>query len=120
MGFIKKIELPDNNIYDIKNTIIPVVGTQSAATGNWTGNIDIDSLYDGLTIAYFLPYAGSGNATLNLTLKDGTTTGAINCYYNSNRLTTHYAQGSNIIMTYWSAGSIKINGTATTDNRWVA
>ena len=120
MGYIDKIKLPDNKTYDIKHTIIPVVGTQTAATGSWTGNIDIDSLYDGLTIAYFLPYAGSGNATLNLTLKDGTTTGAINCYYNSSRLTTHYGKGSNIIMTYWSAGSIKIDGTATTDNRWVA
>ncbi len=120
MGYIDKIKLPDNKTYDIKHTIIPVIGTQTAATGSWTGEIDIDSLYDGLTIAYFLPYAGSGNATLNLTLKDGTTTGAINCYYNSGRLTTHYAKGSNIIMTYWSAGSIKIDGTATTDNRWVA
>ena len=120
MGYIDKIKLPDNKTYDIKHTIIPVVGTQTAATGSWTGNIDIDSLYDGLTIAYFLPYAGSGNATLNLTLKDGTTTGAINCYYNSSRLTTHYGKGSNIIMTYWSAGSIKIDGTATTDNRWIA
>jgi hypothetical protein len=88
MGFIKKIELPDNNIYDIKNTIIPVVGTQSATTGNWTGNIDIPALYDGLTISYFLPWPPSGYASLNLTLNDGTTTGAINCYYNSGRLTT--------------------------------
>ena len=119
MGYIDKIKLPDNKIYDIKHTIIPVVGTQTAATGNWTGNIDIDSLYDGLTIAYFLPYAGSGNATLNLTLKDGTTTGAINCYYRYDRLTTHFAKGSNIIMTYYSAGSISIDGVATTDNRWI-
>lgn len=120
MGYIDKIKLPDNKTYDIKHTIIPVVGTQTAATGNWTGNIDVPALYDGLTIAYFLPYTGSGNATLNLTLKDGTKTGAINCYYNSGRLTTHYDKGSNIIMTYWSAGSVKINGAATTDNRWVA
>lgn len=120
MGYIGKIKLPDNKTYDIKHTIIPVVGTQTAATGSWTGTIDVDSLYDGLTIAYFLPYAGSGNATLNLTLKDGTTTGAINCYYNSARLTTHYGKGSNIIMTYWSAGSIKIDGSATPEDRWIA
>ena len=116
---IKKIELPDNNIYDIKNTIIPVVGTQSAPTGNWTGNIDVPALYDGLTISYFLPFAPSGNASLNLTLNDGTTTGAINCYYNSSRLTSHFSKGSNIIMTYYSAGSISIDGVATTDNRWI-
>ena len=119
MAFIKKIELPDNNIYDIKNTIIPVVGTQSAPTGNWTGNIDIPALYDGLTISYFLPYAPSGNASLNLTLNAGTTTGAINCYYGTSRLTTHYGKGNNIIMTYYSAGSISIDGVATTDNRWI-
>ena len=120
MGFIKKIELPDNNIYDIKNTIIPVIGTQTTNTGNWTGNIDVPALYDGLTISYFLSRTPSGNASLNLTLNDGTTTGAINCYYNSDRLTTHFAKGSNIIMTYYSAGSISIDGVATTDNRWVA
>ena len=58
-----------------------------------------------------MPYAGSGNATLNLTLKDGTTTGAINIYrqggsanssgvVTANRVTTHYPAGSSISMTY--------------------
>ena len=96
-----------------------VKGTQTAATGSWTGNIDAPALYDGMRILYYLPYAGSGNATLNLTLSTGATTGAINCYYNTGRLTTHYGAGQNFHMTYWSAGSIKINGTATTDNRWI-
>lgn len=96
-----------------------VVGTQTAATGAWTGNIDAPALYDGMRILYYLPYAGSGNATLNLTLSNGITTGAINCYYNTGRLTTHYGAGQNFPMTYWSAGSIKINGTATTDDRWI-
>ncbi len=64
-----------------------------------------------------MPYAGSGNATLNLTLANSTTTGAINCYYGTGRLTTHYAKGSIIYLTYFSAGSIKVDGTATTDNR---
>ena len=104
-----------------RNGIYYVKGTQTAATGAWTGVIPIPALYDGLTIMYYLPYAGSGNATLNLTLSNGTTTGAVNCYYgNATRLTTHYSQGSNIVMTYHSAGSISINGTATTDNRWIA
>ena len=58
-----------------------------------------------------MPYAGNGNATLNLTLKDGTTTGAINVYrqggsasssgvVTANRVTTHYPAGSSISMTY--------------------
>ncbi len=103
-----------------QNGIYQVIGTQTASTGAWTGNIPVPALYDGLTIMYYLPYNGSGNATLNLTLSDGTTTGAINCYYNQNdRLTTHYRSGNNVVMTYHSAGSIKINGTATTDNRWI-
>lgn len=98
-----------------------VIGTQTASTGSWTGVIDVPALYDGLTIAYYLPYAGSGNATLNLTLSGGGTTGAVNCYYNANnRLTTHFSVGTVIYMTYWSAGSIKVSGTATTDNRWVS
>jgi len=93
--------------------IYPVKGTQTAATGNWTGDIDVSALYDGLTIAYWLPYTPSGNASLNLTLNDGTTTGAINCYYGgTSRLTTHYGAGNTILLTYWS--NAHINGTAYT------
>ena len=102
-------------------TIETIIGTQTAQTGTWTGaSQTIDALYDGLTIHYFLPYPGSGNATLNLTLKDGTTTGAINCYYNESRLSTHFGRGSVITLTYFSAGSISVGGTATTDARWIA
>ena len=74
-----------------KRTTYYVKGTQTAKTGSWTGILsDVDALYEGLTIDYWLPYDGDGNATLNLTLKDGTTTGAINCYYSgTSRLTTH-------------------------------
>lgn len=121
MAQISSITLPNGNTYNLKGSIYTVIGTQTAATGSWTGELKtIDALYDGLTIAYFLPYAGSGDATLNLTLKNGTT-GAINCYYKTNsRLTTHYTAGDMIIMTYWSAGSISINGDPTDDNRWIA
>lgn len=108
-------------ITNLQQGIYTVIGTQTAATGTWTGALhNVSALYDGLTIMYYLPYNGSGNATLNLTLDNGTTTGAVNCYYHSSRLTTHYSQGSNIVMTYWSAGSISVGGTATTDNRWIA
>lgn len=126
MADVSKIKLLDNSEYNIKDAfksgIYVVKGTQTASTGTWTGALHgVSALYDGLTIMYYLPWAGSGNATLNLTLDDGTTTGAINCYYgNTTRLTTHYGKGNNIVMTYWSAGSISIDGTATTDNRWIA
>lgn len=124
-NIISKIKTPDNTEYSLKDSyksgIYTVIGTQTAATGTWTGALHgVSALYDGLTIMYYLPQAGSGNATLNLTLDDGTTTGAVNCYYSSGRLTTHYGKGCNIVMTYWSAGSIKVDGTATTDNRWIA
>lgn len=89
-----------------------IIGTQTATTGSWTGTSStLTELKDGTQIRYWLPYAGSGNATLNLTLKDGTTTGAINVYrqggsasssgvVTANRVTTHYPAGSSISMTY--------------------
>lgn len=103
-----------------RNGVYYVKGTQTGATGSWTGAIPIPALYDGLTIMYYLPFNGSGNATLNLTLSDGTTTGAKNCYYNTGRLTTHYGAGCNILMTYHPAGSITSGGSAITDDRWIA
>ena len=89
-----------------------ILGTQTAATGSWTGvSNTITELKDGIQIRYWLPYAGSGNATLNLTLKNGTTTGAIPIYrqggyasstgvVTASRVTTHYPAGSSISMTY--------------------
>ena len=123
MADISQIKLPNNTTYDLKDSkktgIYYVKGTQTAATGSWTGNIDVPALYTGLTIMYYLPYDGSGNATLNLTLSNGTTTGAKNCYISTGRLTTHYGAGRNIIMTFYKAGDISIKGTATTDDRWI-
>lgn len=98
---------------------ISVIGTQTESTASWTGTLPIPQLYDGLTIAYHLPYTSASNASLNLTLSNGTTTGPINCYFNANtRLGTQYGAGSTIILTYWGAGSISINGTATTEASW--
>jgi len=78
-----------------------IKGTQTAATGSWTGTAPFTALEDGQQITYWLPYAGSGNATLNLTLSNGTTTGAVACYYSgTTRLTTHYAAGNVIHLTY--------------------
>ena len=117
-----KIQLPNSDKAWYKYGIYPVIGTQTANTQHWTGNIDVPALYDGLTIAYYLPRDGvsSKNVDLNLTLKDGTTTtGAIDCYNtNNSRITTHYGAGATVILTYWSAGSISINGTATTVATW--
>ena len=69
-----------------------IEGTQTAATGAWTGVTKDSALYKGKFIIYKLPYAGSGNATLNLTLSTGTKTGAKNVYrYGTTRLSTQYS-----------------------------
>lgn len=123
MAELSKITLPNGTIVSLKDAkksgVYTVIGTQTQATGAWTGDIDVNSLYAGLTIAYFLPYSGSGSASLNLTLSDGTTTGAKACYYNNTAITTQFPAGATIIMTYWPAGSITVEGTATTDDRWI-
>lgn len=87
-----------------------IIGTQVEATGAFTGNCKFTTLTDGRQITYWLPFAGSGNATLNLTFPDGTKTGAKNVYYGgTTRLTTHYPAGSIIKMTY--RNSVVIGGT---------
>ena len=92
------------------NSFPLVKGTQTSATGAWTGTCSLQSLEDGQTIRYWLPFAGSGSATLNLTLSSGATTGAINCYYSgTTRLTTHFGANSVIILTY--RDEVTINGT---------
>ncbi|WP_424236586.1 hypothetical protein [Bhargavaea ginsengi] len=87
-----------------------IVGTQTAATGTWTGVSTDGALYAGKTIAYKLPFAGSGNASLILTLADGSTTAAIPIYLNTTRVTTHFGANAVINMTYdgtaWRASSI--------------
>lgn len=124
MADISKIILPNGDEYNIKDAtktgIYVVKGTQTKSTYAWTGRINVPVLYDGLTIAYYLPYAGtSTSATLKLTLSDDSTTAAIPVYHTATtRATTHYGAGSTIILTYWSAGSISVNGTATTEARW--
>lgn len=89
---------------DLINLTYYVKGTQTASTNAWTGSLtQVSALYEGLTIRYRLPYAGtSSGATLNLTLSDGTTTGAkkIYRYGTTTQITTHFAAGSVITMTY--------------------
>ena len=96
----------------LSNTEV-IVGTQTAATGAWTGVASFASLQDGQQIVYWLPYAGSGNATLNLTLSGGGTTGAKNVYYSgTTRLSTHYGAGNAIRLIY--RVNANINGSSYT------
>lgn len=76
-----------------------VNGTQTATTNAWTGTVDgLTAYYDGLTIDYRLPYAGTGTAaTLNLNGLGAKTV------YNGRKgsTTTHYVAGSIIRLTYY-------------------
>lgn len=89
----------------IKGTSEFIVGTQGSSTNAWTGVSEQAALTDGMQITYFLPYAtNSSDATLNLTMGDGsTTTGAIPIYrYGTTRLASStYAPANSVIhMTY--------------------
>ena len=77
-----------------------VKGTQTAATNAWTGALPsgITAYADGLTINYYLPYAGTSTAaTLNLG-----SLGAKNVYQGNGTgsVTTHYPAGSVIQLVY--------------------
>lgn len=76
-------------------------GTWTAASGTWTGVSTDSELYDGKQIILYMPYAGSGDATLNLTLADGTTTGAKDVYFESTtHFTTHKGVHSQLHLIY--------------------
>ena len=98
-----------------------VIGTQTEVTGTWTGVTREVALTAGKTIAYKLPFAGSGNASLKLTLADGSETDLIPVYLNTTRVTTHFGAGSVINMTYdgesWRASSIPNTNTNYYDRR---
>lgn len=123
MPFITKVTLPSGNTYDFGGHMAkPIKSTQASNTNVWTGTADFATLVSGMTIAYLLQRDSNGsNVTLNLTLSDGsTTTGAKNVYFKGGtRLTDEFSAGSTILMTYYAAGDISINGTATVDDRWV-
>ena len=96
-----------------------IVGTQAAATNAWTGNATFSELRDGQTILYWLPFAGtSSSATLDLTLSNGTTTGALPVYINgTTRCTTHVAVGNITLMTYRE--NTPINGSGSYTGWWI-
>ena len=78
-----------------------VVGTQTSYTAAWTGNAGFAALHDGQQITYWLPVTSGSNVTLDLTLADGSATGAIPCYFGgTTRLGTQYAAGNVVRLTY--------------------
>lgn len=114
-----------NNIYKFMDYrlsgLMTVEGTQSSSTNNWLGNIQVSDLENGMTIVYYLPFSStSSNATLNLALEDGTTTGPVEVYdFNNSRFNYPLDAGSMIILTYWKALSISIDGISISSDRWI-
>lgn len=79
-----------------------IVGTQTSSTSLWKGNTTQDSIYEGMCVNYFVPVACTSTAiTLELTLPDGTTTGAIPVRRNagSTATSTHIGVGSVVQLT---------------------
>lgn len=115
-----RLSIGDVPVGDGRDIVINVVGTQTQPTASWIGGLDWPSLPNGLKISYYLPYENTGDATLDLTLPDNTSTGAVPIYFKGDvRLTTQFNANSTINLTYFTAGSISIAGQATTTARWV-
>lgn len=78
-----------------QNGVYFIEGTGTTA-GTWLGDhAGIASYYKGLTIAYKIPIAGASTTTLNIN-----SLGAITCYINTSKLTTHYGVGATILLVY--------------------
>lgn len=80
-----------------------IVGARGASASAWTGTTQSSALYIGKTIAYKLSHEPSGNASLTLTFTNpsgNADSGAIAVYTNTSRVTTHYKNGSVVILTY--------------------
>ena len=82
-----------------------ILDTKTGSSSAWTGVTKDSSLTVGKVIAFKITNAPSGNASLNLTFTNppegaATSSGAIPVYLNNTRVTTHYANGSVVLMVY--------------------
>ena len=100
-GKVKAMFAPASHVGD-KTHVPLVIGTQTAKTSAWTGDAPtISELKDGQSIRYWLPVDPDSSATLNLTLADGTQTGAKNVYFRATtRMTTHLPVNNWATFTY--------------------
>jgi hypothetical protein len=101
MSFLHKVTLPSGSTYDLEGSLLSITGTQTSETNAWTGSTVLEELKAGVVIAYYLPKDNSTTtaATLNLTLVDGTTTGAKSIYFEGTTpVKQQFKAGSLIIM----------------------
>lgn len=99
--------------------VIPFVeDTRTSVTSALTGNCpQLTELVDGQQIVFWQALAGAANMTLNLTLADGTTTGAVPCYFDgTSRLNNHYAAGNVYHLIYRK--NVKIGSTTIAEGWW--
>ena len=97
-----------------------IVGTQTASTSAWTGtSTKLSSIQSGTRIMYQLPFASKSTAvTLDLTLKNGTTTGAKEVYYKSTtRVSTQYGVG-NVVELVYDGTAWRVTNPYTNDNTY--
>jgi len=94
-----------------------VDGTHDTYTRDWTGNLpEVSALYNGLVIAYRLPYySDNGTARLTLTLANNVTTEAIPVYRNGRFISNDYPSNSVLIMVYYN-GAWRISDADTDTN----
>ena len=104
MADISKIKTTNGTTDDIKDAKARMLGvyyvegpSTDKTAGTWTGTIEgLTKYYDGLSIIYVPAVAGASTTKLNI---NGL--GAKTCYYtNTSKLTTHYAVGTPILLTY--------------------
>ncbi len=123
---VQNIKVNNAGTADLGKRRIFIQGNQTAPTtgGAWTGDASeyfqsSADLVDGQEITYWVPLPTTGNVTLNLKFGDGTSSGAVACYYgNTSRLTTHYGQGQAVHLTYRKNVKIPSTGTSTYTGWW--
>lgn len=105
---ISVVKVDNNNqisntagIYTVKST-----NTKSNTQGEWTGNIEIPDLYNGLTIRYLVTrhtnITGVDNCMLNLTFSDGSESEFIDIMFDDNTFVKNEFQPDDIItLTYF-------------------
>lgn len=84
------------------NGYVYIEGTQTAATASWNGTTtELSEIVTGTQILFHLNYASKADATLNLTLSDGSTTGAVAIYYSgTTRMGTQYPANSMVPLVF--------------------
>lgn len=129
-AYTKVEELSAGTLYELKQTnhnIPYVVTNETGTTNKLTATAStLSSLTEGQSIILHLTSGTTtastgdftGSCTLNITLADGTTTGQKIIYYGgTTKLTTHYAGGNDIRLTYHE--NLRVGTTTGLTGWWV-